>query len=126
MITQTRSKRKSTSGKYQKMRKKIKREIGKDFLPIHIDERKRKMIRGFGGTLKNRLLKTNIANVIDKKTGKSKHVKIISVKESSANPHFVRMNIITKGAVVETDMGLAKVTSRPGQDGVVNAVLVGE
>jgi small subunit ribosomal protein S8e len=31
---------------------------------------------------------------------------------------------MTRGAVVQTEIGLAKITSRPGQDGVVNAVLV--
>jgi small subunit ribosomal protein S8e len=50
--------------------------------------------------------------------------KIKTVKENPANPHYVRMNIITKGAVIETDAGLARVTSRPGQHGVVNAVLI--
>jgi small subunit ribosomal protein S8e len=34
------------------------------------------------------------------------------------------MNVITKGAIIETEKGLAKVVSRPGQDGVVNAVLI--
>ena len=32
--------------------------------------------------------------------------------------------IITKGALIETELGKAIVTSRPGQDGVVNALLV--
>ncbi len=53
-----------------------------------------------------------------------KQSKIITVKENPANRHFVRMNVITKGAVVETEDGLAKVTSRPSRDGTVNAVLI--
>jgi small subunit ribosomal protein S8e len=44
--------------------------------------------------------------------------------ENPANPHYVRRNIITKGAVIKTELGNAKVTSRPGQDGVVNAALI--
>ena len=56
--------------------------------------------------------------------GKFKKVKVLTVKENPANRHFVRMNIITKGAIVETDDGLARVTSRPTRDGMVNAVLV--
>ena len=51
-------------------------------------------------------------------------VKLLNVIENSANPNYVRRNIITKGAIVETELGHAKVTSRPGQDGVVNGVIV--
>ena len=35
-------------------------------------------------------------------------------------------NIITKGSVIQTEKGKAQVTSRPGQHGVVSAVLVNE
>ena len=47
-----------------------------------------------------------------------------NVIENKANPNYVRRNIITKGAIVETSAGKAKVTSRPGQDGVINGVLI--
>ena len=53
----------------------------------------------------------------------AKKAKIISVAENKASRHFLRRNIITKGAVIETELGKAKVTSRPGQHGVINAVL---
>ena len=46
------------------------------------------------------------------------------MKENTSNPHYVTRNIMTRGAVVQTEIGLAKITSRPGQDGVINAVLV--
>ena len=49
---------------------------------------------------------------------------IVNVVENPANPHLVRRNIITKGCVVETKLGKAKVTSRPGQEGSVNGVLI--
>ena len=62
--------------------------------------------------------------MIDSKTGKSSKVKIKSVVENPADMHFVRRNIITKGAIIETEKGKAKVTSRPSQDGIVNAVLI--
>ena len=48
----------------------------------------------------------------------------MEVIENTANPNYVRQNIITKGSVIETEKGKAKVTSRPGQHGVVNAVLL--
>ncbi|RLF82243.1 30S ribosomal protein S8e, partial [Thermococci archaeon] len=53
-------------------------------------------------------------------------VKIISVVENPANRQYVRRNIVTKGAIVQTEIGKALVTSRPGQDGIVNAVLLKE
>jgi ribosomal protein S8E len=52
--------------------------------------------------------------------------KIVTVKKNAANPNYVQRNIINKGAMIQTEAGLAKVTSRPGQDGNVNAVLVKE
>ncbi|MCK5397870.1 MAG: 30S ribosomal protein S8e, partial [Thermoplasmata archaeon] len=58
------------------------------------------------------------------KTGKSQHSRILTVTDNPANPNYVQRNIITKGALVETEIGVAKITSRPGQDSVVNAVLV--
>ena len=56
--------------------------------------------------------------------GKTQVVDILGVIENTANPNYVRRNIITKGAIVETPEGNAKVTSRPGQDGVINGILI--
>ena len=122
-LSQFRSNRKFTGGLYKKIRKKKKRDFGSDFIPIKIGERSKKSVRGLAGMRKQRLLQIDKANVFDS-SGKAKVTKILSVKENSANPHFVRMGIVTKGAIIETDLGLAKVVSRPGQDGVVNAVLI--
>ncbi|NAT11387.1 hypothetical protein C4E22_07625 [ANME-1 cluster archaeon AG-394-G06] len=49
---------------------------------------------------------------------------IIAVKSNPTNPFFARRNITTKGAVIETEIGDAVVTSRPDQDGIVNARLM--
>ena len=73
-----------------------------------------------------RLASENKINVVDPESNKSETVEIITVLENSADPNYVRRNIITKGAIVETSAGKAKVTSRPGQDGVLNGVLVTE
>ncbi len=53
-----------------------------------------------------------------------KKTKVLTVVQTQADPHFARENIIVKGAIIKTDLGEARVTSRPGQDGVVNAVLL--
>lgn len=61
-------------------------------------------------------------NVLDPKTNKYEKSKIKTVLETPANMHFARRNIITKGTILNTEKG--KVTSRPGQTGVVNATLI--
>lgn len=62
--------------------------------------------------------------MVDPETNKVEVAEILNVVENRANPHFVRRNIITKGAIVETSKGLAKVTSRPGQHGILNGILI--
>lgn len=124
MKIQSRAKRKLTGGLYHQLRKKKKYDFGSDYLPVKIAKAKKKTIKVLGGNKKQRLLQTDIANVLNPATGKSQLVKILTVKENPANPHFVRMNVITKGAIIETELGLAKVTSRPGQHGTINAVLI--
>ncbi|ADG13234.1 ribosomal protein S8e [Methanocaldococcus infernus ME] len=127
-VWQKRSRRKPTGGLYKKFRKKRKREMGRLPIETHVTDEgyKMKKVRVMGGNLKVKVVKTAYANVMDPETNTCKKVKILGVKENSANIHYVRRNIITKGAIIETELGLAKVTSRPGQDGTVNAVLVKE
>jgi small subunit ribosomal protein S8e len=124
MITNQRSKRKPTGGIYNKMRKKFKRDFGKDFLPVRVGEDKKKTVRTRGGGEKFRLMGAKKVNVMDPASGKVTVSEVLTVKQNTSNIHFVRMNVITKGAIVETKIGDARVTSRPGQDGVVNAVLI--
>jgi len=81
-------------------------------------------IRRRGGGIKRRLLSSDFANVINPSNNTSKKVKIIKVLQNQANVDFQRKGVITKGAVIETPAGNAIVTSRPGQDGTINAVLV--
>jgi len=120
-----RLKKKKTGGRKRKARDKKKAELGR--LPVHTtvsekDERKKQRTRG--GNLKVKLKRAAYANVTDPKTNTTKKVKIITEKENPANRNYARQNIITKGAIIETEAGIAKVTSRPGQHGVVNAVLI--
>jgi small subunit ribosomal protein S8e len=124
MITNKRSKRKPTGGLYKSMRKKFKRDFGKDFLPVRVGDDKKKTVRTRGGGEKFRLMGAKKINVMDPTSGKVTISEVLTVKQNPSNIHFVRMNVITKGAIVETKIGDARVTSRPGQDGVVNAVLV--
>ncbi|MBU5678397.1 MAG: 30S ribosomal protein S8e [Candidatus Aenigmarchaeota archaeon] len=119
-----RSRRKLTGGLLKPNRKKKRRDRGRDFIPAKIGERKIKKKRARGGNEKLILLSDMYANVsIGNETKKAK---ILSVVSNPANPYLARQNIITKGCIIETELGKARVTSRPGQNGIVNAVLIEE
>ena len=123
-IVQHRPKRKVSGGLYHAARGKRKHELGRAPVFTKLGERKLKLQRVRGGNFKAKLLKEEYANVSDPKTKTVKKVKITGVLENPANPHYVRRNIITKGTIINTELGKARVTSRPGQEGVINAVLI--
>jgi small subunit ribosomal protein S8e len=70
-------------------------------------------------------MRARYANVADRATGTIRKVVIETVEENGANPNYVRRNLLTKGAVIRTEVGRARIISRPGQDGVINAILMG-
>ncbi len=55
---------------------------------------------------------------------KVKKSKIVKVLDNATNNDYKRRGIITKGAVLETEDGRCRVLSKPGQTGVVNAILI--
>jgi len=57
---------------------------------------------------------------------KVKKTKILKVIDNATNNDYKRRGIITKGAVLETQEGKCKVVSKPGQNGIVNAILLKE
>lgn len=124
-VAQSRSKRKESGGRYKAYRKKRQYELGRLPSLTKVEKRRVRRIRTMGSHHKIRLLSTDIANVLDPKTKKHQKVKIKTITDNPANKHFVRRNIMTKGSIIETELGKARVTSRPGQDGTVNAVLIG-
>ncbi|MFW6196568.1 MAG: 30S ribosomal protein S8e [Thermoplasmatota archaeon] len=124
-LWQGKSKRKITGGKRRYARKKKKFEISKDYEFPVVAANKRKLIRTRGGSQKVRVVGAEYANVADQ-NGDVTKVEINNVESNPANPNYVQRNILTKGAIINTSEGKAKITSRPGQDGVVNAVLIEE
>jgi len=123
-IWQGRPKRKPSGGRLRLARKKRKFEVGREKQFTRLGPRKVKMYRTKGANEKARLLTVDTANVIDPKTKTVKNVKILTVKSNPSNPNYVQRNIMTKGATVMTELGEAVITSRCGQDGVVNAMLL--
>ena len=124
-LWQGKSKRKTTGGRRRYHRKKRKFEISQDFEFPVIADKKIKKKRTMGGNKKVRVVGARYANVADHE-GNVEKVEINNVIKNPANPNYVQRNILTKGAIVETEKGKVKITSRPGQNGVVNAVLIEE
>ena len=124
MKYQGKSTRKATGGRLRLNRSKRKFELGRDFTIPVIGAQKLKVINVTGNGSKVRVLKSDIANVTDPKTGKTQKVKMTTVTENPANKNYVRRNFLTKGTFVTTELGKARITNRPGQDGCINAVLV--
>jgi small subunit ribosomal protein S8e len=116
-------KRKDSGGKKRVNRKK--RRFEKGFFPAEtaLGKLKSKTIRKHGGNEKVRLLSVNQANISDA-SGKTSKVEILRVIKNPANVDYDRRGVITKGTMIATPLGTARVTSRPGQDGIVNAILV--
>lgn len=123
-LTSQRSRRKATGGRYRSYRKKRVFELRGLPTLTKLAEKKVKTIRGVGGQRKQKILAANQINVYDSKTKKYSKETIKTIVENNANRHFVRRNIMTKGAVVETSKGKVKITSRPGQVGVLHGIIV--
>ncbi len=122
--SQRRSLRKASGGRYHYSRSKKKLELA-GFPASTKLSKTRKVVksREMGGSKKQVTLSTNLINVTDKK-GKTTKTEITNVVGNPANPQLVIRNIITKGAIVETKLGKARITSRPGQEGTLNGVLI--
>lgn len=123
-LTQHRSRRTASGSRLKDSRQKRKFEIGREPALTKLGATKARTVRQKGGGQKIKLLDANIANVYDPKTKKYSKVAIKTIADNAANRNYVRRNIMTKGAIIDTDLGKAKITSRPGQTGSVNAVLI--
>jgi small subunit ribosomal protein S8e len=117
-------KRKLTGGKKRVYRSKKLYEAGGYPAETTLGEPRRKIKKGIGGNTKIKVLSDKFASVTDPKSGKTEKTEITRVVKNGANVDYNRRGVITKGAEIETSLGLAKVTSRPGNDGVINAVLI--
>lgn len=123
-IYQGKSRKKFTGGKLHRKRSNRRFEAGREATLTRVGGDSRKVLRVHGGNQKVALMRGAVTNVYDPKTGETKVSKIVTVKENPANPHYVQRNIMNKGTVVETELGLAKITSRPGQTGTINSILL--
>ena len=116
--------RKITGGRYKKARKKKFHEKQGLKRVVKLGAKRTKSLRTRGSKQKLVSLSQDTVNIIHK--GKGKNAKIKNVIETPANRFLARQNILVKGALIETDLGKAKITNRPSQENIVQAVLVEE
>lgn len=118
----TNSLQKASGGRRRRHRKPRKAEEGGEFTATKLGEQETKQTDSRGNVTKSRVKRTQKVNLsVD---GETETADVEAVLENPADPDYVRRNILTKGTVVETENGKARITSRPGQDGTVNAVLL--
>ncbi|MBT7903146.1 30S ribosomal protein S8e [Candidatus Woesearchaeota archaeon] len=123
-ISHHRSKKQTSGGVYKRYRKQRQFELGTTPSLTKLGEKKFIDKRTLGNNTKRSLLQCEEASVTNSKTGKTVKTTIKTILESPANRHYTRRNIMTKGTIIDTELGKARVTSRPGQEGAINAVLV--
>ena len=122
MKDQGRSTRKRTGGRLKHAANKKRHQLGREPAETTVGETRLQYIDSRGTEQKVRALSTDVAQVAA--DGEVSEAEIENVVDNPANVNYARRNIITKGAVIETSAGRARVTSRPGQTGQVNAVLL--
>ena len=130
MLAIRKSKRKPSGGlrRSLKRRDKVLSQLANrpTLTTVTSDKELRKLTRGKGANKKVRALAVKFVNVL--KDGKVVKAEVKTVKSNLANREYARRNVLTKGALIVVDIKgtayLAKVSSRPGQHGIVNAVLV--
>lgn len=118
------NKRKITGGKRRSFRTKRAFEAGGFAIETGLDATVRVRKRMHGGTSKTKLLSGKYANVTDPSRKDTQRAEIFRVISNPVNADYDRRKIMTKGATIETSLGNAIITSRPGQDGVINAILI--
>ncbi len=122
MADHGRSLRKRTGGRLRPNRDKRKHELGSQPTETQVGDAKLKAVDARGTQTKVRAIASETATVAT--DDGTVAAEIEDVVENPADPNYARRNIITRGAIIETSEGDARVTSRPGQDGQVNAVLL--
>ncbi len=116
-------KRKKTGGKKKAYRSKRLHELGRSPIETMLNEVSRKTETGRSKIKKFKLVSDEYVNVSDPSTGLTEKLKIVDVVRNPANVDYNRRGVITRGVIVRTEKGLVKIVSRPGQDGVLNAVV---
>ena len=122
--TRGKTKRSGSGAGYIDYRKAKQYELARTSVMAKVAPAKTTTSRIKAGYTKTRVLDANQVNLYDSKSKKYIIADIETVVENPANAQLVRRNIITKGCIVQTNKGKARITSRPGQTGFLNGILV--
>src|SRR3989344_9165610 len=99
--------KKISGGRYIKSRKKKLYELPGKKRIVRLGEEKKKTVKTRGGNKKTFLFKAKMINLMI--SGKMKRTEIKNVIETPSDRFLARQNVLTKGTIVETDLGKAKV-----------------
>ncbi len=116
------TKRKITGGKRKAYRGKRRRERKAQPRVVEVGELVTKSRRVRGGNTITYVARTDKVNVATSEGTKS--VKILSVVSNPANRDYERRGVITKGAIVATELGKVRITSKPSKNGALSGVLL--
>jgi small subunit ribosomal protein S8e len=116
-------KRKKTGGRKIPYRSKRLHEQGRHPIETVYGDTERKKEKGRSKSTKVKIVSTEFVNVSDPSTGLTERLSILDVVSNPANVDYNRRGVLTKGTIIRTENGLAKIVSRAGQDGALNAVV---
>lgn len=117
------NKRKITGGKRKAYRTKRRFESGRYTAETQLKERELRVLSARGQTTKLRLLSDTFANITIPSEKRTEKTEILRVVRNPTSADYDRRRIITRGTVIATKLGEAVVSSRTGQDGIINALL---
>lgn len=118
------TKRKKSGGRKRRHSKVRKTNYPGKFTKTTLGDKKVKHEKTLGGNQKKKLKSGKEILVNNPDTGESEKRIAKDVLDNEADPDFARRDIITKGAILGTEQGKIRVTSRPGQDGILTGIPV--
>merc|ERR1719198_1150581 len=99
----TSHKRRSTGGRQVAIHQKRKYDIARPPALTRIGEKKISLVRGRGGNMKRRALKLDVGNFSWPSESVTRKSRVVDVVYNATNNEFVRMKVLTKGAIVQID-----------------------
>merc|ERR1719198_1453422 len=99
----TSHKRRSTGGRQVAIHQKRKYDIARPPALTRIGEKKISLVRGRGGNMKRRGLKLDAGNFSWPSESVTRKSRVVDVVYNATNNEFVRMKVLTKGAIVQID-----------------------
>lgn len=119
-----RSTRTNTGARIRKARSKRKHQLGRTPTETLMGETSRRLVDSRSKNKKTPALRIDFVNVTDPSKNETVRAELLDVEKNEANMDYQRRKVITRGTIIKTSKGRARVTSRPGQHGVLNAVLI--